>query len=127
MKFIIPPVLLVLLLPIYSFSQNTTAQTDSITKKLELFSKSDWLSADKGHHLAASAFITGIAFYSFKQELGYSSHVSNTAAISTALVVGITKEIYDKVSNRGHPSFKDILANIAGITVSLIILNISIE
>lgn len=40
------------------------------------------------------------------------------AAILT-LAIGVGKEVYDKVSGKGHPEWKDLLADVVGIVVGL--------
>lgn len=49
--------------------------------------------------------------------------VSVFYAVCFSLLVGLFKEVvWDKILNRGTPDVKDIIANIIGIVLSLIIL-----
>lgn len=41
------------------------------------------------------------------------------AAILT-LCVGIGKEVYDKVTGKGHPEWKDLVADIVGIIIGVL-------
>lgn len=41
------------------------------------------------------------------------------AAILT-LCVGIGKEVYDKVTDKGHPEWKDLLADLIGILIGVL-------
>jgi len=40
--------------------------------------------------------------------------------IGIALSIGISKELYD-LADRGNPSFKDILADIVGIVIGILV------
>ena len=41
------------------------------------------------------------------------------AAILT-LAIGVGKEVYDKVSGKGHPEWKDLLADLVGILIGIL-------
>ena len=41
------------------------------------------------------------------------------AAILT-LAIGISKEVYDKVSGKGHPEWKDLVADLVGILIGVL-------
>ena len=106
---------------------NSAVNADSLNHRLQLSSHDRLFAQDKGHHFMASAFLTGFSFYAFHQEMGQSRTVSNRAAIGTVFSIGLAKEIYDGMSGKGTPSYKDMLANIVGIVVGIAILNISAE
>lgn len=36
------------------------------------------------------------------------------------LAIGVGKEIYDKVSGKGHPEWKDLLADLVGILIGIL-------
>lgn len=36
------------------------------------------------------------------------------------LAIGVGKEVYDKVTGKGHPEWKDLLADIVGILIGLL-------
>ena len=73
----------------------------------------------------ASAFLTGMSFYTMRQEFNASESASNGAAVGISLSIGIAKEIYDGASGKGTASFKDIIADAAGIAAAIFLLNIS--
>ena len=41
------------------------------------------------------------------------------AAILT-LAIGVGKEVYDKVSGKGHPEWKDLVADLIGILIGIL-------
>ena len=41
------------------------------------------------------------------------------AAILT-LAIGVGKEVYDKVTGKGHPEWKDLLADLVGILIGVL-------
>ena len=116
-----------LLLSGVSLAQDSFISADSLNNKLVRSSNDQWFSQDKAHHFMVSAFLTGFSYYAFKQEFGLSHQQANTAALSLSLSIGIGKEIYDGASGKGTPSFKDFIADAAGVAVGLLILNLSSE
>lgn len=36
------------------------------------------------------------------------------------LSIGVGKEVYDKVSGKGHPEWKDLLADVVGILIGIL-------
>ena len=42
------------------------------------------------------------------------------AAVLTTLVIGISKEIYDKLSGKGHPDLMDIICDCIGILIGVL-------
>lgn len=36
------------------------------------------------------------------------------------LAIGVSKEVYDKVSGKGHPEWKDLLADLVGILIGVL-------
>lgn len=77
-----------------------------------------WLSKDKADHLTASAFLVGAQYYVLRGEMQQSHEHSLRLAIVGTLTAGIAKEIYDGVSKRGTPSFKDLAADALGIALA---------
>ncbi len=118
--------ILVLLLLGSSISVAET-KADSLTQNIKRSFEDPIFAPDKGHHFMASAFITGFSYYAARQEFNQSEHVANTTAITVSLSVGVAKELYDKFSGNGNPSFMDLVADVAGITVGIVLLNISSE
>ncbi len=121
-----PFVLLLLLLCSASLAAKTVSP-DTLTSNVTRSAHDRWFAPDKGHHFMASAFLTGFSSYAFRQEAGASERVSNRAAIGFAVSIGVVEEIYDGVRGKGTPGIKDIVADIAGIAVGILILNVSSE
>lgn len=81
-----------------------------------------WLAEDKAAHFASSAFVTAAGFYWLRQEQDIDRSRSLLLSGSAALVLGIGKEIYDRRHPRHVGSWKDLLADVAGIGVALLVL-----
>jgi uncharacterized protein YfiM (DUF2279 family) len=78
-----------------------------------------WLGKDKFDHAMMSAGLAAAQFYLFHQELEWKTPKSRQIAASSTLVMGIAKEIYDKASRRGTPSWKDLLADLFGVGLAV--------
>lgn len=74
---------------------------------------------DKYDHFIGSAFLTaaGYCVLRNKCEMSHQNALVYSAGIS--LSFGIGKEVYDKFSKNGHPSWRDILADIAGLALGI--------
>jgi len=72
-----------------------------------------WFSGDKAKHFLTSAFIDGLSF-SVARSARVSKKGALVTAASVAAGVGIGKELYDRKFG-GDPSFKDLVADGAGI------------
>ncbi len=72
-----------------------------------------------------SAFLTGFSYYAVKQELDQTQRTATVSAVGFSLSVGLAKEIYDAASGKGTPSFKDMVADVAGVAMGFLLLNIS--
>lgn len=96
---------------------------DTSTIAIKPFAKDTWLSKDKADHALASAFLTGAQYYALHRELDWSHERSVSVAISSTLVIGLGKEVYDHVSRKGTPSVKDMAADVLGIAVAAALLS----
>ena len=81
----------------------------------------DWLGKDKFDHAIVSAGMVAAEFYFLHQELDVNTARSRQIAAGSALAAGLAKEIYDQVSRRGTPSWKDLLADVVGVGVAVIL------
>ncbi|MFQ6617930.1 MAG: hypothetical protein ACE5QV_04495, partial [Fidelibacterota bacterium] len=70
-----------------------------------------------------SLFITTTSFYLFERELGMERGNSLYAAVSISVSAGLFKEAWDYISKRGTPGVLDILADLGGISIALVIIN----
>ena len=68
-----------------------------------------------------STGLVAAQFYFLHQELDVKTAKSRQIAAGSAFAVGLAKEIYDQASGRGTPSWKDLLADVIGIGVAVIL------
>ncbi|RMD95172.1 MAG: hypothetical protein D6814_13600 [Calditrichaeota bacterium] len=89
---------------------------DSVRVRQVRAAKSDrWFGKDKYMHIAGSAFLVGTQMYIYKQHLQMSESEALTSAVLGAGIAGFGKELYDRISGRGHASLKDLVADFVGI------------
>jgi uncharacterized protein YfiM (DUF2279 family) len=104
----------------YVWSQDSSqVAPDSTVKSHRKFSRDPWLGRDKADHALVSAGLVAAQFYLLHQELDLSGNRSRKIAASGTLLIGIAKEIYDGISRRGTPSWKDLLADLAGVGLAI--------
>jgi len=87
-------------------------------------SKDSWFEVDKLDHFLASAFFTGLGYGTFRNNLNKSVQTSIVFSTSITLGLGISKEAYDSVSRNGNPSFKDLVADLAGIIFMTVLIKV---
>lgn len=123
------PVLVVIffLFADYVGAKNAVPPADSLSISFNRARHDAWFSPDKAHHFMVSAFLTGLSYYTCKQEFGLSIEKTTMASITLPLTFGIVKEVYDGVSAKGTMSLKDLFADIAGIAVGFLIITVSSE
>lgn len=80
-----------------------------------------WLGKDKFDHAMMSAGLLAGQFYFLHQELDVGTARSRQIAAGSTLVIGLAKEVYDQVSRRGTPGWKDLLADVIGIGVAVML------
>lgn len=68
------------------------------------------LTEDKLKHIVASSIIM----------IALNLILSWWVAGILTLCVGIGKEVYDKVTGKGHPEWKDLVADLVGIIIGLL-------
>jgi len=80
-----------------------------------------WLALDKLKHLTVSAVLTGLSYNFFRYDL----HNTRTDAIGLScgftLSLGLMKEYADSRKPKGYASFKDVVADIAGIALGILL------
>ena len=81
-----------------------------------------WFGRDKVHHFAVSVFLTGFGYYAAKNELNYANPAAKNFSVGFSISFGILKEIYDGTLKNSVPSYKDLVADIAGTGVGLLLL-----
>ena len=95
---------------------HVVAPADSVHAPIK--NKDPWLGVDKMHHLSISAFLVGSQMYVYREHASMDDARALRLAVSTTLLLGIGKELYDGVSGKGTASFKDLLADLAGIALA---------
>ncbi len=83
-----------------------------------------WFGPDKADHFLTSTVLTGLGYYAARKELNLSSSASQQSAVVFSLSLGSLKEIYDGLSGTGTASWKDLIADIAGTGLGLIIISV---
>jgi uncharacterized protein YfiM (DUF2279 family) len=80
-----------------------------------------WLAPDKLEHVAVSAFLSGVSYSIFRDF--YCNKQETSACFSATLTfgLGLGKEFYDRRAPRGKFSYKDLVADILGIGLGLLI------
>lgn len=112
---------LAILSPRLMFAQTLPADS-SIVKSMPRMSD-PWFGKDKADHVMLSAALTAVQYYGLHRELELSSRRSlRTAALST-LAVGVAKEIYDATARKRFASKKDLVADVLGIAITVILIN----
>jgi len=82
-----------------------------------------WFSYDKGYHLLGSFMMTIAADKSLNQFTGTKEEQARVWAASFTFGFGLGKELFDATRPGNHFSWKDLLADLAGITLGLVLLN----
>ena len=97
----------------------TQMRTDSTVVTEKISHRDDWLGKDKFDHAMVSAGLVAAQFYFFQAEQNWGRQDSRQMAVTSTFAIGVAKEIYDGLSGRGTPSWKDLLADIAGIALAV--------
>jgi len=105
-------------------SHNHLTATGQKNDKGKLFGNDSWFGRDKANHLTVSAALVGFGYYATREEIGYGDCAARNSAIGFSLACGIAKEVYDWTSHKGHPSFKDIVADIVGVGVGIVMISL---
>jgi uncharacterized protein YfiM (DUF2279 family) len=98
------------------------AAPDSSGRTQKISPPDKWLDKDKFDHALMSAGLVAAQFYFLHQELDVNTAKSRQIAAGGALALGLAKEIYDQASGRGTPSWKDVLADVVGIGVAVMLI-----
>jgi len=105
-----------------TIAQEHRQKTDEHQKIALLNNRKDsWFSEDKAHHFMASAYIAALVYYYTQDEASWSHDKAIALGIGFSFSLGLSKEIHDKHSKSGQASWKDMVANVCGIAVGLLI------
>ena len=83
-----------------------------------------WIAYDKFLHLSVSASIVISTQYTLEKKMNYKPEDAIWISASISAINGILKELWDNTQPNGFISKKDILANIIGIVLGVIIIKI---
>lgn len=81
-----------------------------------------WLTRDKAHHFLSSAFLSTAGYYFFREEQKFSNQKSLAGGFCISLSLGLAKELRDGLKKNNAFSVKDLVANLFGIAVGLLII-----
>jgi uncharacterized protein YfiM (DUF2279 family) len=101
------------------------AEADSIKIINPKITISDsWFGIDKGQHFTGS--LIGTILISQVNNRYFDINKSNSKTIGTGIVfsIGITKELFDSKKDKNIFSWKDLVANVAGIITGVVIMEI---
>jgi putative lipoprotein len=80
-----------------------------------------WWAKDKLQHLGISAFLSGVSYDISRRFYRNTEESSIYVSVSFTLTMGLGKEFYDRRSPGGRFSFKDLVADLTGIALGLLI------
>jgi uncharacterized protein YfiM (DUF2279 family) len=100
------------------FVKEGISRPDAISKK----PADNWWAQDKGRHLIGSMITTIFIGKVTQQTLNYTKEKSQLIGGGITLTLGIVKEISDSRNPQNRFSVKDILADVAGITLGILLL-----
>ena len=76
-----------------------------------------WFALDKFWHFSASFVTVGAAYHFGRNRANLSEPLSTGIATGGTLTLGVTKEFYDLAGPAKHFSWKDLVADAAGVCV----------
>jgi uncharacterized protein YfiM (DUF2279 family) len=115
--------LFIFLFLLFSYSvAGTVTQSDS-TKIVKTENKQidKWWGKDKAKHLLVSAFLAGTCYRIYHNQLHNKKEHSLYFSTGLTLSLGLGKEIYDQTRPQKKFSYKDLIYDILGIGVGLLI------
>ena len=82
-----------------------------------------WFSRDKAHHFLTSAFLTTAGYYYSRERNNFSNFKSQQNSICFSLSLGLIKEFRDGMQKHNSFSWKDLVADILGTAVGLVVVS----
>ena len=106
-------------------NQRTGLKSSSLIadKKLKFTLSDPWLGRDKVHHFLTSAFLSSAGYYFFHEEQNFSNRFSQGGGFGFSLSLGLVKEIRDGFKPDNAFSLKDLVADILGTTVGILLIS----
>lgn len=117
---------LFLFLGIATTHAQSAAKADSIqTVKIKSAPVIDrWIAPDKGLHLLGSMMVTIAGTKTLQQNLNFSKHNGMKWAVGFTFSLGVSKELWDSTRPHNIFSWKDLCADVLGIAVGGLILDL---
>ncbi|RMD94599.1 MAG: hypothetical protein D6813_01925 [Calditrichaeota bacterium] len=97
----------------------------NVALKQEEKKKDPWFGRDKWQHFFASATLTTLGFFIMREPLDHSENTSLYAGGGFAFSLGLGKELYDWRSKKGQPSYRDLIADIFGIGIMVLVFKVA--
>ena len=111
------------------FSKNfllkkSKTKTSIYHNKFKITFEDNWSGKDKADHCMVSLFLVVGSYYFLNQEQKFDHNKSIYISTGFALSLGLLKEVHDGFIKKNAASFKDIIADILGISLGNILFNI---
>ena len=126
MKLVICLILTCLLFAQELYAQDKTSSLNSVNANIKQSLRKErdsMLGKDKIAHAMASAYLAAVGYYLAREEASWSHERSLGFAVGFSLSFGVSKEIYDKYDINGTSSWRDMVANVCGIALGLLIIS----
>ena len=125
-------VLFLLLISISALAGATLSEIDSTHSDFSaetLINKSfdygdHWFGTDKGKHFVGSLILTTFTSHALQRFSSQSQGKSRSVAVGMTFSLGLAKEIRDHYTPGNHFSWKDLMADIAGIGLGALLLGV---
>lgn len=108
--------LVIIFLIIINICFAQSAEADSLTAKHHT------IGFDKIKHAAVSCLLTLSSQYVMVNKSGFDENKALSYSVSSAALVGLTKELSDLNRTDGHFSWGDMIANVVGIAIAVLII-----
>ena len=102
---------------IYSICFAQSSETDSLKTHHRI------IGFDKIQHAAVSCLLTLSSQYIMVNKSGFDENKALSYSVSSAALVGLTKEIHDLNSEKGHFNWGDLIANFVGIGLAVLLIS----
>jgi uncharacterized protein YfiM (DUF2279 family) len=74
-----------------------------------------WFGKDKFDHFLMSTFLVSLSYYHTNVQWKFSPPSARNFSVGLTLSLGIGKEIWDKTTHKGFPSYRDLIADLLGV------------
>ena len=91
--------------------------------KFKITFSDSWFGRDKAHHFLTSALLSGVGYYFLREEQSYSNKFSQQGGFGFSISLGLAKEVRDGFKPQNAFSVKDLIADILGTLVGIVIVS----